>query len=89
MEIDALMWAAESSTECLKGKRCLPVGGLSVWSSFSQIQENDGKGIYILSAKMDSTALFHEFGFGAAQRSGFIGILAIADALAKVLSLNF
>jgi hypothetical protein len=43
-EIDAFMWAARSSSECLKQGRCLPIGGNSVWSTFSQnIAEDDGK----------------------------------------------
>lgn len=39
----------------------------------------------MISSKIDSTALFHDLAVGGAQRSGFITLLAIADALSKVL----
>jgi hypothetical protein len=79
------MWAAQSSEQCLKEKRCLPIGGHSVWGSKSvNISKEDGKGIYIVSAKMDSTSFFHDLAYGNAQRSGFITVLGIADALSKI-----
>ena len=86
-ELSTFMWAGQNSGQCLKENRCLPIGGHSVWGSKSvNISKEDGKGIYIVSTKMDSTSFFHDLAYGNAQRSGFITVLGIADALSKMIN---
>lgn len=80
------MWAAKDSEECLARNWCQPIGGASVWSTFSyNITASDKKPIIVLSSKFDSTALIHEQSFGAGQKSGVVALLSIAEALSHVI----
>lgn len=79
------MWTATNADDCLARAWCRPIGGSSVWSTFSNnLASNDGKGTIVVSSHWDSTAILHDFAFGAGQRTSLITALVIADALSKV-----
>ncbi|RKO88186.1 Nicastrin-domain-containing protein, partial [Blyttiomyces helicus] len=86
MQFDSAMWAAVDSSTCLRRGWCSPIGGISIWSSYSpNITRNDGKPIIIVAAKLDATAFFHDLAVGASSTlTGIVTSLAVADALAKV-----
>lgn len=66
---------------------CQPVGGLSVYSTPSiDIAQYDQKPIVVVSSAMDSRSLFHDLTLGVHyDLSGMVSVLAIADALSKVI----
>ncbi|KAH6566976.1 hypothetical protein BASA60_003020 [Batrachochytrium salamandrivorans] len=85
MELDSRMSSAIDSSTCLRRKRCQPLGGYSVWSTFSSgISANDQKPIVFVASKIDSTALLHDYGFGAGSRSGVVAMLAVVETLSRV-----
>lgn len=65
---------------------CQPVGGFSVYSTSSlDIAADDNKPIIVISANLDSRALFHDLVIGSTKDiSGLVTVLAIADALSRV-----
>ncbi|KAI8929923.1 Nicastrin-domain-containing protein [Entophlyctis helioformis] len=86
MEFDALMWSAINSETCLRRGWCQPVGGYSVWSTFStNMTASDKKPIILVSSKLDSSAFIHDFAYGAAQRTGMVAMLGVAEALSRVV----
>lgn len=72
-----------NSTECLKKNTCYPVGGYSVWSSLSPINEttfnrsnpDNRTEIVAVTAPMDSSALFHDLAYGAAAEASSVAVL--------------
>lgn len=80
--------------------QCIPLGGKSVWSSYSQIGskyvsiiQNDindinewyYRPIIMAMANIDSTALFHDLAVGADSTvSGLVGLIGAALALQQV-----
>ncbi|ORX80024.1 hypothetical protein BCR32DRAFT_294059 [Anaeromyces robustus] len=86
VKLNAFMYAAKDSETCLaRSDHCDPIGGNSVWSTFSKtIDPNDGKKIIIVSSQLDGNSFFHDFTAGAnSQIGGTVTNLAIADALSK------
>ncbi|KAI9192970.1 Nicastrin-domain-containing protein [Polychytrium aggregatum] len=85
VQFDATMSAAVDAATCLRRGTCDPIGDHSVWSTFStNITRNDGKGIIVVSSRIDSVSFIHDFSFGAdATRAGLVVSMAIADALSK------
>ncbi|KAJ3396008.1 hypothetical protein HDU92_004311 [Lobulomyces angularis] len=72
------------SLTCLRRGRCLPIGGLSIWATFSEtIAKSDGKEIVVVSSQLDSTALIKDLALGASTLSGVAAALAVADAISK------
>ncbi len=76
-----------NSTECLKKNTCLPVGGYSVWSSLTRINDTNFNRsavvtpkIVAITAPMDSSALFHDLAYGAA---GEVASIAALMAIVK------
>jgi hypothetical protein len=56
-----------------------------VWSTFSySISKESSKPLIVISSKMDSLSLIHDFSFGAAKRTGAVVLLSIVEALTKV-----
>jgi len=86
IKFDLVMYASNNSETCLKRKHCFPIGGNSVWSTFSKkIDPNDGKKVIILSSQLDGNSLFHEFTSGInSQIGGLVASLGIANALSKL-----
>ncbi|KAJ3227111.1 hypothetical protein HK099_003330 [Clydaea vesicula] len=73
------------SLTCLRRGRCLPIGGLSIWATFSEtIAKSDGKEIVVVSSQLDSTALIKDLALGASTLSGVAAALAVADAISKL-----
>ncbi|KAG4099273.1 hypothetical protein H8356DRAFT_1669132 [Neocallimastix lanati (nom. inval.)] len=85
IKFDSFMYASKDSATCLSRGHCDPIGGNSVWSTFSNaIDSNDGKKIIIVSSQLDGNSLFHEYTSGVnSQIGGTVANLAIADALSK------
>jgi hypothetical protein len=78
------MYAQSSSQQCLLDKTCIPVGGFSVWGLLG----NNSKPITVISAALDSSALFHQLATGAtSDQSGVITLLAIAKAFNSIPNL--
>eukprot|EP00842_Homolaphlyctis_polyrhiza_P001610 jgi/Hompol1/244/HPOL_000393-RA len=85
MQFDALMFAAVDSATCLRRNRCIPIGGSSVWSTFStNITPADNKPIVFVTSKFDSVSFIHDFSFGAARKSGLVAMLAAVEALSRL-----
>ncbi|KAJ3280314.1 hypothetical protein HK104_000756, partial [Borealophlyctis nickersoniae] len=84
-QFDPLMWAAIDTETCLKRGWCLPIGGLSTWSTFSEnITRDDGKPILLVSSKIDSTSFIRDYALGASSSlTGVVAALGVADALSK------
>lgn len=79
------MWAAIDAKHCIDRNWCTPIGGHSVWSTFTYNLANESpQPLILVTAKLDSLALIHELSFGAAERTGAIVLLSIAEALSKV-----
>jgi len=80
------MDASKNSETCLPRGHCYPIGGNSVWSTFSKkIDPDDGKKIVIVSSQLDGNSLFHEFSTGLnSQISGLVANLGIANAFSKL-----
>ncbi|ORX60985.1 hypothetical protein BCR36DRAFT_341074 [Piromyces finnis] len=85
IKFDSFMLAPEDTITCLSRKTCDPIGGNSIWSSFSRkIDPNDGKKIVFITAQLDGNSLFHENTIGTnSQIGGIVANLAIADALSR------
>ncbi|KAG0742219.1 hypothetical protein G6F57_010744 [Rhizopus arrhizus] len=85
VDFDLFMWAAVDSETCLRRGWCQPVGGFSVYSTSSlDITADDNKPIIVVSANLDSRALFHDLVIGSTKDiSGLVTVLAIADALSR------
>ncbi|KND02246.1 uncharacterized protein SPPG_02727 [Spizellomyces punctatus DAOM BR117] len=98
VEFDAFMWAAGNSAVCLQRGWCDPIGGLSVWSTFSKVLDsnntlNDNKPLIVVSAKIDSKSFISDFGIGSklptmaigarSPKTGLVTALATADALSQ------
>ncbi|OUM62378.1 hypothetical protein PIROE2DRAFT_69514 [Piromyces sp. E2] len=85
IKFDSFMLASKDSKTCLSRKTCDPIGGNSVWGSFSRmISPNDGKKIIFVTAQLDGNSLFHENTVGTnSQIGGIVANLAIADALSR------
>lgn len=78
------MYGEENSIECLKSKKCLPLGGYSTWSVLGR-QLNESTPFVFAVAGADSSSFFHDFVAGAdADVSGVVSLLAAASALSKV-----
>ncbi|KAL5035518.1 hypothetical protein BDV3_005421 [Batrachochytrium dendrobatidis] len=85
MEFDSRMFSAIDSTTCLRRGRCQPIGGYSVWSTFSSnIDASDKKPIVMVTSKLDSSAFLRDYAFGASGRSGVIAMLATVETLSRV-----
>lgn len=82
-EFDSKMWATKDSVTCLRRGWCTPLGGTSVWSSFSSnIRPDDGKDIIFLSTRLDSKAFFSEFAVGTSSIiPSIVSALGVAHAL--------
>jgi len=85
IKFESFMYASKDSETCLSRGYCDPIGGNSVWSSYSKtIDPNDGKKIIIVSSQIDGNSLFHDNTIGSnSQIGGMVANLAIADALSK------
>ncbi|KAI8074161.1 Nicastrin-domain-containing protein [Gongronella butleri] len=85
VDFNLMMWAAVNAETCLRRGWCLPVGGMSVYSTpSSDIQPDDQKPIVVLSAAMDSNSLFRDLTVGVGSSlSGLVTLLAVADALSR------
>jgi hypothetical protein len=83
-EFDSKMSTQTSSKICLQRNRCQPIGGHSVWSTFSSSLGIKKKPIIMVMAKFDSNAFFRDLAYGATSKTGPVVILAIMDALSKV-----
>ncbi|KAJ3193942.1 hypothetical protein HK101_003790 [Irineochytrium annulatum] len=85
VEFDGLMYAAINSPTCLRRGFCNVIGGLSTWSTFSyNMSRQDTREIIVVTASMDSNAMFRDSTFGAeTTTSGFVTLIAVADALAQ------
>ncbi|KAI9003235.1 Nicastrin-domain-containing protein [Gaertneriomyces semiglobifer] len=95
VEFDAHMWAARDAQTCLRREWCDPLGGVTVWSTFSEIGDlRTEKQIIVVSAKMDSKSFIYDspgvdapvFSVGAeSAKTGLVTALAVAQALGKVI----
>ncbi|KAL2917947.1 hypothetical protein HK105_202361 [Polyrhizophydium stewartii] len=85
MQFDELMFAAQDSATCLRRGNCKPIGGYSIWTTFStNMTATDNKPVVFVASKMDSVAFIHDFSWGGAQRSGFVGMLGVIEALSRL-----
>ena len=83
--------AQPTSVSCLERGTCLPIGGFSVWSlnnaamldSPSSPATPGQRGrVVMVTANLDSSALFHDLAVGfAAEASALVALIAAADAL--------
>jgi Nicastrin len=59
-----------------------------VWSSFTtNLASDDTKPIIMVNAKLDAMALVRDFGVGASSKASIAVLLAVVEALSKVISL--
>jgi len=79
------MLASTDVETCLARKTCDPIGGHSIWGSFSKsIEPKDGKKIIIVNSQLDGNSLFHDNTIGSnSQIGGVVANLAIMDALSR------
>ena len=79
-ELQSFMYGSQDSEVCIRRGHCEPLGGQSVWSTFSK-PSSDKHTVMLLSAS-DSTALFHDLAVGAeAEMSGLVSLMGAVDAL--------
>jgi len=92
--VNSIMWAEKDSNsfECLKSKRCLPIGGYSMFSSLpkpaatSEGLQGEGESCVLVLAKMDGADLFHSRSRNAQSTlSGLIAVLSAYESLANVM----
>lgn len=74
---DCLSWLDEDGA---RDPQCQPIGGQSVWGALP----GDSKPVVLITASLDAASFFHDRSPGAnAAVSGFIAMLAAADAVAQ------
>ena len=83
--------AQPTSVSCLERGTCLPIGGYSVWSlnkaamldtPSSPTTPGQRGRVVMVTANLDSSALFHDLAVGfAAEASALVALIAAADAL--------
>ncbi len=85
MEMQSNMWSGNSNAAtCLKRGFCTPIGGLSVWSTFSSdLQASNSKPIILVTTRFDANSLVHDFSYGASARASAVVLLVLADALSQ------
>ncbi|KAI9099737.1 Nicastrin-domain-containing protein [Phlyctochytrium arcticum] len=74
VQFDSFMFADVDSGTCLRRDRCDPIGGLSVWSSFSSLAQgttmDSAKPIIVVASKLDSRAFMFDFSFALRYSTG-------------------
>ncbi|XP_046853544.1 LOW QUALITY PROTEIN: nicastrin-like [Xenia sp. Carnegie-2017] len=93
VELRCFMYAAKDTPTCLrKGEIpsfsehmfCDPLGDVNVWGTLFPLQNETNPEVVLATAKLDSSAFFHNFAFGSDNDgSGIAVLLAVADALGK------
>ncbi len=77
MQLEYPMFATNSTGACLESGTCLPVGGFSVFSTFTPIS-NASQELVFLSSHFDAASLFHDAAPGLdAAVSGSVALLAV------------
>ena len=84
VQLDSPTNAAIDSATCLRNKRCIPIGGYSVWSTFTNLTIDRSKPIIVISSQIDSDSFIKSEGRSASTLTGAISALLIADALRNV-----
>ena len=88
--LSAFMHATKDTPTCLRRGHCDPVGGASVWATRADLDQFPPKGqdatpappTVLLTAAMDTTALFHDRARGANNDiSGLVALIGAASAL--------
>lgn len=83
--IDSFMHASDDAETCLRRQLCQPLGGQSVWATFSKISANDTRESILLTATADGDGMFYRLAPGVnSAASGSIAVLAAAEALSKI-----
>eukprot|EP00457_Paulinella_chromatophora_P003187 gb/GEZN01003193.1/.p1 GENE.gb/GEZN01003193.1/~~gb/GEZN01003193.1/.p1 ORF type:complete len:665 (+),score=84.46 gb/GEZN01003193.1/:94-2088(+) len=85
------MWGSQNSnsTDCLLNRKCLPLGGYSVWSTFGNETYNGSRPLVFGIAAVDANAFFHDMAYGHdSAASGTVALLVAADALSKLTDLD-
>nr|4R12_A Chain A, Crystal structure of the gamma-secretase component Nicastrin [Dictyostelium purpureum] len=83
-ELDSFMQGAINSETCLRRGFCEPVGGQSIWSSFSSKIDKE-KEIILVMLPFDTTAFFRDLSIGADQSSfATVTLLSVIKSLAAV-----
>lgn len=74
-----------TSTSCLPGGHCDPLGGLSVWGTVGSTLLNSSKETVMITTNLDSSDIFHDVVPARdAAASGVAAVLLSAQALAAV-----
>lgn len=79
------MFATGDTETCIRRKSCDPIGGKSLYGSFSPISETQEKILLINSA--DSNSFFHDISISTdADISGMVANLLVAESIRRGLS---
>eukprot|EP01132_Coremiostelium_polycephalum_P010351 gene10351-12713_t len=83
-QLDSFMQGSQNAETCLRRTVCEPLGGKSVWSSFSPSVDTT-KDIVMVMIPMDTTAFFHDLATGADATSYTeVVLLSMLEALSHV-----
>ncbi|KYR03053.1 nicastrin [Tieghemostelium lacteum] len=83
-DLRSFMQASQDAETCLRRGFCAPLGGKSIWSTFSK-EVSQQQDILLVMIPMDSTAFFHDLATGAdAVAYGQVVLLSIMDTLSRV-----
>ncbi|KAK5578604.1 hypothetical protein RB653_008276 [Dictyostelium firmibasis] len=83
-ELDSFMQGAINAETCLRRGFCEPVGGQSIWSSFSA-EIDQSKPIILVMLPLDTTAFFRDLATGTDQSAyALVVLLSILNSLQGV-----
>ncbi|KAF2074715.1 hypothetical protein CYY_003991 [Polysphondylium violaceum] len=75
-QFDSFMHGGFDTETCLRRGFCVPIGGKSIWTSFSPVL-NQEKEIILVMVPMDTNAYFHDMAIGA-DASTFAQVILIS-----------
>ncbi|KAJ3397149.1 hypothetical protein HDU92_000454 [Lobulomyces angularis] len=86
IEITGGTSAAVNSKACLERGRCDPVGGFSVWSSFSNFSNtfDAEKPIIVVTSQLDGNGFIKNLEGSFSSIIGSVALMSIGDTLAKI-----
>ncbi|KAI9179634.1 hypothetical protein H9P43_004962 [Blastocladiella emersonii ATCC 22665] len=83
-ELDGFMSGVDTAGDCLRRGMCKPMGGQSVYASYSKDWKDD-RAVVLMTATLDGKALFHDLAQGAmGNLAGVAAQLTAAAALAPL-----
>jgi len=88
-QFDSFMHGGFDTETCLRRGFCVPIGGKSVWTSFSPVL-NQEKEIILVMVPMDTNAFFHDMAIGAdASTYAQIVLISIIETFTRIDKSNW